>query len=191
MEHTMNPSDADMDDLREQVNTHRRQREYQQLSAEIHQNHQAVVIDDQVLEGELQNPDRAQVLKTKRRASSFVEMVLRRLMGMLSFKPVIGNIIAVGLAMLALYYVYQEVDLDGFSKYRHYFGMGIQIFAAIQIIKSGTRSLLLPLLAMVGGSMMAHSLGPHETLLTFGKTFYEYVIITGIIGLGMSVLTID
>ncbi len=144
-----------------------------------------------VLEGELQTPDTYQTLKTKRLRASIIEVVFRRIAAMVSIRPIIGNIIAIGLAMLALFYVYQEVDIAGFESYKSYFGIGIQLFGAIQIIKSGTRSLLLPLIAMVWGGMVAHSFGAHDALFTFGKAFYEHLMIVGIIGVGASVLTID
>lgn len=132
-----------------------------------------------------------QVLNVKHRDVSFITVLMRRLISMMSVQPIIGNIIAIGLAIVALHYIYHEVDLAGFHKYCHYFGIGIQVFAGLQVIKSGARSLLLPLLAMIGGGMIAHTLGAHETLFTFNKTFYEYVMITGVIGLGFSILSID
>ena len=102
---------------------------------------------------------------------------------MLAVRPIIGNIIA-------LFYIHHEIDLAGFSSYRHYFGLGTLLFAALQIIKSATRSLMLPILALVIGSLIAHSLSGSNTLFGFSKTFFEYLMITGVIGVAISVLTI-
>jgi len=191
MDKLLTPTDCDLEQLRQQVKSIRKQQEYRQLSAEVKRSTQEAFQEHMAMDGEMVTPDSYKVLRTKRHTFSFIDMVLRRLVGMVSFRPIVGNIIAIGLAMLALYYVYQEVDLAGFAKYRDYFGIGIQLFGAIQIIKSGTRSLLLPLIAMIWGGMVAHTLGAHDTLFTFGKTFYEHLMITGIVGVGVSVLTID
>jgi len=64
-------------------------------------------------------------------------------------------------------------------------------FAGLKVIKSATRSLLLPLVATALGAIVSHTLGHHHTLFGYGATFYQYVMIVGIIGLGISVLSID
>jgi hypothetical protein len=110
---------------------------------------------------------------------------------MFSLRPIIGSIIALLIAGVALSYIYHEVDMTSFTKYQSYFAIGIQVFAAIQIIKSATRGLLLPFLALVIGGTVAHSLGAHHTLMHFNRTFYEHLMIVGIIGLGVAVLSID
>ena len=40
-------------------------------------------------------------------------------------------------------------------------------------------------------SLIAHSLSGPQTLFGFSKTFFEYLMITGVIGVAISVLTID
>ena len=70
-------------------------------------------------------------------------------------------------------------------------GIGLLLFAAVQVIKSGTRSLFLPLLAMVVGAIVSHTLGDGETLFSYGSDFYQYMMITGVIGAGLSVLIIE
>ena len=110
-------------------------------------------------EGAMQEPDDQKVLKTKRQSAKLMDLILERLIRMFAIRPIIGNIIALGLSCFALFYIYHEIDLAGFSGYRHYFGLGTLLFAALQIIKSSTRSLMLPILAfLVTGSLIAHSL---------------------------------
>ena len=65
------------------------------------------------------------------------------------------------------------------------------MFAAFQIIKSASRSLLLPFIALVVGASVAHGLGAHEMLFHLSKPFYTGMTIVGIIGLGVAVLAID
>ena len=142
-------------------------------------------------EGAMQEPDDQKVLKTKRQSAKLMDLILERLIRMFAIRPIIGNIIALGLSCFALFYIYHEIDLAGFGGYRHYFGLGTLLFAALQIIKSSTRSLMLPILALVIGSLIAHSLSGPQTLFGFSKTFFEYLMITGVIGVAISVLTID
>jgi len=191
MDQVLIPSDKDIAELKNQVSAIEKRKEYNKLVNTIKQSTHEAFQENMISDGQMQVNDSYQVLKAKRKVQSFMDMIIQRLLAMISFKPIIGNIIAIGLAAFALYYVYHQIDLAGFAKYKHYFGTGIEIFGAIQIIKSGTRSLLLPLIAMIWGGIVAHSLGAHELLFTFDKTFYEYLMIVGTIGLGISVLTIE
>ena len=81
--------------------------------------------------------------------------------------------------------------MHGFMKYQGYFAIGIQLFAAIQIMKSATRSLILPFLALIVGGTVAHQLPAGHALLHFARPFYQHLMIVGIIGIGIAVLAID
>ncbi|MCP4474479.1 MAG: hypothetical protein GY821_07930 [Gammaproteobacteria bacterium] len=93
--------------------------------------------------------------------------------------------------MLALVFLHQGLMLSHLARYQHYMGIGLMLFAGLQIIKSGTRSICLPLISMVSGAMISHQLKSDELLFTYGRTFYQYVMMTGIAGVAISVLTID
>lgn len=139
----------------------------------------------------MQQPDSHRALKSESARPHLIDMILSRLKTMFSLRPVVGNIIGLMVASLALYYIFHEFQHVGLGKLERYAGIGIQIFAAIQIIKSGARSLALPVLAAVIGTSVYHSLGAHEYLLHFPKAFYQYLMVVGVIGMGISVLSID
>ena len=139
----------------------------------------------------MESVDDVRALHSKGRLKTAIELILERLQAMFAITPIIGNIIGLGLAMFALYYIRHEIDLAGFGHYRNYFGIGIEIFGALQVIKSGTRSLTLPLVALVGGSIIAHSIPHGQMVMGFGRDFYEQLMIVGIVGIGASVLTIS
>ncbi|ABS78554.1 hypothetical protein CbuD7D7780_11735 (plasmid) [Coxiella burnetii] len=84
-----------------------------------------------------------------------------------------------------------EITLHHFDKYQHYIGVGLLIFGGIQIIKSSTRSLFIPLIATIAGAVISHTLPNGQMLFTYNATFYQSLMVTGIIGLGISVLNID
>jgi hypothetical protein len=88
-----------------------------------------------------------------------------------------------------LTFLNSELTLAHGQQYQHYIGIGLLTFAAIQVIKSGTRSLLIPMLATILGAVISR-LTSSETLLTYSASFYQYLMVVGIIGLGISVLTI-
>jgi hypothetical protein len=70
-------------------------------------------------------------------------------------------------------------------------GIGLLLFGGVQIVKSATRSIMLPLVATIAGAVLSHSLPAGQTVLTYGANFYQYLMIVGIVGLGMSALMID
>ncbi len=70
-------------------------------------------------------------------------------------------------------------------------GTGIYIFLALQLLKSSTRSILLSILALIVGSSIAHVLKERKLLLDHAATFYQYIMGARIIGVGLSVLSID
>ena len=164
---------------------------YEEIKQDLAEANANAVHQPTEFEGAIQVPDTARVLQTKRKKQTFIEALLSRIARMCAARPVIGNMIGIGIAFGAIAFLQNQANLHGFAKYQHYIGIGLLIFAGIQVIKSGTRSLLLPLVATVGGAIISHSLGHHQTLFSYGATFYQYVMITGIIGLGISVLNID
>ncbi len=191
LEAALPPTEQELYELKEQIKEAKQKAEYGRLKQELQDITYKAVHTPTEFDGAMQIPDTDKVLKAKRNKYHFFDLFIERIKNMFSFRPIIGNVIALLLSMVALYYIFHEVDMAGFGKYRSYFAIGIQIFAAIQIIKSATRSLLLPILAMIVGGSIAHSIGAHELLLHFDKAFYEHLMITGIIGLGVAILTID
>jgi len=91
--------------------------------------------------------------------------------------------------VVLLYVLFNEIALSGFRDYQSYFVITIECFAAWQIIKSGRSGLLLATAALIVGGVAAHQLGYHETLFHMGRQFYQYLMIVGIIGLGVSVFS--
>ena len=191
METATRLTEQDLNQLKSQVEEAKRKAEYDRLKRDLHDITYKAANTPTEFDGAMQRPDTNKVLRTKRTKHHFFDLLFERVRGMFSLRPIVGNIIALLIAGVALFYIYNEMNMAGFEKYQGYFAIGIQIFAAIQIIKSATRGLLLPFLALIVGGSIAHSLGADQTLLHFNKAFYEHLMITGIIGLGVAVLSID
>jgi hypothetical protein len=198
MENTMEPEksaclDQAMTQIKEEIKELKQREQYQKLKNDLEEITTRAVNTPNEFEGAMQVPDTERILKTKRKTNTFSELLLARIIAMCAFRPIIGNIIAILIAIVGMYYIWNVVDLKGFAEYRSYFSITIQIFAAIQIAKSASRSILLPGLSLILGSAGAHRLnaGGHHLLFGAGHTFYEGMIIAGIIGFGIAVLSID
>ncbi|MEM9242837.1 MAG: hypothetical protein AAGA27_02110 [Pseudomonadota bacterium] len=144
---------------------------------------------DQADQLDMTVPDTHRLLKTKR-PLNFIERLLSRLINMFSPQPIIGNIIALLIALGALYYVFNFLQTTSLARYHDYFAIGIQLFAALQIIKSGTRSLLLPAIAVIVGVIAYQQLQVGQLLFAFDRDFYLHLSVVGIIGLAASMLSI-
>jgi len=191
MSKTMIPTEQDLRDIKSQLEAAKRAAEYEHLKQELHDITYKAANTPTEFDGAMHIPDTDKLLRTKRTRHHFFDLLFDRIRSMFSLRQIIGNIIALLIAGVALFYIFHEANMAGFEKYQNYFAIGIQVFAAIQIIKSATRGLLLPFLALVVGASVARSLGADQTLLHFNKTFYQHLMITGIIGLGVAVLSID
>lgn len=173
-------------ELKEEMAEAKRKAEYQKLQQELKR-----LKESNEFEGAMQMPDTEQVLRTPRKRHHIIDILLGRLGRMFSIRPIIGNLIGIGLAFFALYYIYHEINMAGFTSYQGYFGIGIQLFAALQIIKSGTRSLILPVTAVVFGTIAAHTIPHHHLLFGYNAQFFNHLAIVGIIGMAASILSID
>ncbi len=183
------PSESELQTLRDQIGEAKRIAEYVQLKRDLQDIVSKSVNMPNEFEGVMQIPDTEQVLKSKREKPRFLELLTERLRGMFSVRPIIGNVIALLIACVLLYSIYDQLGVTHATK--DFLSIGIEIFAAIQIIKSGTRSLLLPFLALIIGCTASHSIASNNLIFHFGKDFYQHLMVVGIIGLGVSVLSID
>lgn len=165
--------------------------QYQKMLTDIEETTYRAVNTPNEYASAMQYPDTYQVLKSKHKPRTFFDLLYQRIIHMLSPKPIIGNFIALGLAFVALYLVMNKVDIKFVHEHPHLFVNGILIAAGANIIKSASRSILLPLAAMLLGFFISSSLGAHETLFTFGKTFYESVMLVGIVGAVIAIFNID
>ena len=184
------PTESQLNDLKAQLEAAERQRQYDEIKSKLDAI-QGQGSEANEFEGAIQIPDTEKVMQTKRQSQHLIEKIIKRVTHMLSPRPVVGNLIAIGLAFIALHFLRHEVTLAGFGKYQNYIGTGLLIFGAIQVIKSSTRSLFIPVITMIAGAIISHTLPHGEHFLGYTAQFYQYVMITGIIGLGISVLTID
>lgn len=184
-------SDEDIRSIREQIQEQKRLAEFEELKGELFDisykaNHSLTDFD-----GGMKQVDTDKVLKTKRSAHTFSEMIIARFMKMCSFRPIVGSIVAVGLALACVICIFSFLHHPKLDNYRILVAYCIEMAAGVQILKSASRSLLLPVLATIIGAIVANTMEPNQLFLFHHQLFYQIMMLTGILGISISVFTID
>ena len=177
------PSEIDLDILKKQVEEVKRANEYAELKKELQNMQQLQVDQSKMTHGAIQSVDEHQLLKTKRTGSSVFEKVFIRIGEMASPASVTGSISAIVIGIVCLTILYYKADALGLKEYQHFLGFGILIAGAWQIVKSGSRSLFLPIIAVIVGFAASSNLNHGYTFLSFSKDFYNMLTLVGIAGL--------
>lgn len=185
------PTEKDIKNLEKKLDEAKRIQEHENLKADIASITDQIVNTPNEFQGAIQVPDTERVLKTKRKLKNFTELMISRFTRMLSARPIIGNLIAIGLGVVALTLMKTEIILQHFDKWQHYLGIGVLIVMGWQVIKSASRSILIPLVAAIAGAIISNSLPHGQTFLTYGVTFYQYMMVAGLCGIVISIFTID
>ena len=149
----------EIEKVKSQIKEMSRKAEFEQLKQELADATHKAVNTPNEFEGAMQMPDTDKLLKTKRKTDSFFDLVFDRVRAMLAVRSIVGNIIAIGLTFFGMYYIYNEIQGTVLAEYQSYMGTGMCIFAVIQCLKSSTRPILLPILALVVRSSISHTLG--------------------------------
>lgn len=179
----------DIDDLKKQLEQAKHAQEINALSQEIDHMKTQLRYARHQKQVEFSHIESQAPAKKERR--NFIQLVSSRLVAMMSPRPVAGSIIALGLATFALVMIHTQVLKEDLEKYQYYIGIGLLVFAGSQIIKSGFRSLFLPLLATVAGALISHHLQAGQRLFSYDAGFYQYVMLVGIVGIGITVLNLE
>lgn len=128
---------------------------------------------------------------TDRKVGRLANHFIMRFQYMLSIEPVIGNIIAIGLA-LGLLVLLGHADFfpKWLVKYHHYLSIGIYLSITIQLLKSASHSILLPLAAIgiAGAGFVAQNVEPEWQLLATA-TLQEFMLL-GVLGMVIAIIKI-
>lgn len=178
------PTTDDLSILRERLAEQKRIAEYRQLKRDLAEITSKAVNTPNDLDGAMQMPDTDKVLQQKRSVNSVVEKMIDRLLTMCSVQPIIGNIIAI------LFPIFGMIFLPALNTWAlkhgihwfHYFSPYLLKFSmpviGLIILKSSSRSLLLPILGMATSWFFCSTLQGHETVLQFN---YNDFVILGVV----------
>lgn len=191
MDYALQVSDKEINELKSQIDAQKRLHEFQQLKKELFEisykaNHTLTEFD-----GGMQQVDTECALKTNRSQLSFSELMIGRIIKMCNVRPIIGNLIALGLSFVGLVFLINfltDPELKSLSAGLTYF---IEFAAAVQILKSASRSIVLPLTTTAIGAVISHHLTGNHLLLNHPVAFFQTMMIVGLIGIAISVFSID
>ncbi len=180
-----------IDELKSQIDSEKKKQEYEQLKRDLFDiSYQANHAPNE-FDGGMVQVDTEQSLKTKRGKESFSELFIARIIKMFNARPIIGNLIAVGLAFVGLMSMNKYMTNPDLVMIKLYIGRFMMIAGAAQILKSASRSLLLPLIATTVGGIIANQLTGNQIMFGQPSWFYQGVLITGLVGIAISVFSID
>ena len=142
-------------------------------------------------DGGMQQIDTEQSLKTKRTTSSFYDLLISRTIKMCNVRPIVGNVIGIVLSIIGLVFLLNFLNNPELKTLKIYLAYFIEIAAAVQVLKSASRSIVLPLVATIMGSIVSNQLTGHQLFLNQPSLFFQAMMITGLIGISISVFSID
>lgn len=191
MEYALEVTDKEINELKSQIDAQRKIQEYAQLKkdlADISFKTQHTLTE---FDSSMQEVDTHRVLKANRANPSFSELVISRIIKMCNLRPIVGNFIALGLSVTGLIFILtflSNPDLKTLKIGLTYF---IEIAAAVQILKSASRSIVLPLAATTTGAVVSHQLTGTHLFLNHSAEFFQAMMVVGLVGIGISVFAID
>lgn len=191
MDNAMVVTDEEINELRNQIFEHKKREEYERLKNDLHNitfkaNHTLTEFD-----GGMKQVDTERVLSAGNRKQTISEIFIARFIKMCAVRPIIGNLIAVTLAMISIFSMNGFLNNPDLGSLKMYLSIFIEIAAGVQILKSASRSLVLPIAASLFGAIVANQLTGHQVFLHHSADFYQAVMITGLIGIAISVFSID
>ena len=180
-----------IDELKSQIDSEKKKQEYEQLKRDLFDisyqaNHAPTEFDGGMLQ-----VDTEQNLRTKRGKESFSELFIARIIKMFNARPVIGNLIAIGLAIIGIACLYKYMNNPELKTLKGYLAHLIEIAGAVQVLKSASRSILLPLVATAMGGIISNQLTGTQLLFNQPSLFFQAMLITGLVGIAISVFSID
>ena len=193
-EKNMNQIHDEISDMNSRIAETKMQIQHQKLKEELSELTYKAANTPNEFDSAMTYPDTEKVLQSRGK-KGFVNLVLDRLGHMLSPRPITGNFIALGIIVAVLITVranlITHIGEYDITKYLPYIGNFALLGGAIQIIKSSTRSLIIPLVATVAGVMIATSMSPTDLVFSFSQAVYQGMFVVGLIGLILGAFSID
>ena len=191
MELSMDVIDKEIRDLKSKISEEQKKQEYDNLKKDLFDITYKANNTMTEFDGGMTEIDTEKSLKTNRSKESFFDLVFARILRMFNARPIIGNIIGIGLAFVGLMSMNKYLNNPELVVVKMYLGRFLMISGIVQILKSATRSLLLPLVATAVGGTIANQLTGNHLMFGQPSWFYQGVLITGLIGIAISVFSID
>lgn len=187
-------TDKDIENVKAELEKQKRKAEYDSLKKELADITSKSLKEQTEFDSAMTYPDTDKVLQNKGK-QKFLNTAFSRLGHMLSPRPATGNFIALGLIIFVLILLRANIitsvgkyDITTYLPYISYLAL---ITGVVQILKSSTRSLIIPLIAIITGGIIATTMNADDLVFTFQQAIYQGLFIAGVVGLIIGALTID
>jgi hypothetical protein len=187
----LNSTEQEIARLRREIDASRRQEELKKLKEEMAEITLKAQYDLGEFEGGLKEVDTERLLKNKQKSNHLMDKALSSFLKMMSVRPVIRNLVAIFVLMGCVVCLLDFLHIKALEGKIIYFCYFIEVAVGIQILKSATRSLLIPVAATLIGAVVANTMPEGSLFLMHHQLFYQILMVTGIVGVMMSVFTID
>ena len=184
-------TDDDINALKQQIDEKKKLAEYEKLKSDLHDISCNAANKLTEFDGGLKQIDTEKVLTTKRCSKSLSELILERFQKMLSLRPIVGGVIGIALTLIGIVLIFNNLHNPKIDPYKIYFVYFLESAIAVQVLKSASRSLLLPILATVIGAIVSGSITEKQLFLQHHQMFYQVLMMLGLTGIAISVFTID
>ena len=191
MDYSLAVNDNDINELKLKIDAQRKVHEYAKLKKDLFDITYQASHTLTEFDGGMQQIDTEQSLKTKRTTSSFYDLLISRTIKMCNVRPIVGNVIGIVLSIIGLVFLLNFLNNPELKTLKIYLAYFIEIAAAVQVLKSASRSIVLLLVATIMGSIVSNQLTGHQLFLNQPSLFFQAMMITGLIGISISVFSID
>ena len=191
MNQALTINDEETHALRQQLAEQKKLAEYRRLKEDLFKitlaaNHQLSEFDSGMKE-----VDTERRLVLPKGQKTFSQLLISRFLHMCSLRPISGNCIALSLALAALLVLQLALTSAEMVTLKKFLSGFIELAAAVQILKSASRSLILPLVSTLLGAIVVNQMAASQMFLGQSLVVYQGLLITGLIGMALSVFSID
>ncbi len=184
-------TDDDIRELREKLYQHKKLEEYEKLKQDLFDINFKANNELNEFQGGMKQVDTDKILKRKDGKQTLSDIIVNRFIKMCSLRPVAGNLIGIVLSLvsiIALHYYLGTKELKSFIMIVTYI---LEAGIGIQIIKSASRSVVLPVFSMLFMTTALANLKTDQTLFQHPILFFQIALVVSILSVAVSVFSID
>jgi hypothetical protein len=158
MDNTFPITDEQIEELQLKITEHKKREEYNRLQRDLFEITYRAHNTLNEFDGGMKQVVVDQVLSNKNKKQTFSDVFIARFIKMCSVRPITGNLIAITLAIIAICSLNIFLNNPELKTLKLGLGYFIEFAAGVQILKSASRSLILPIIASIVGAVVANQL---------------------------------
>ena len=184
-------SDEEINALKKEIENKKRFDEYQKLKNDLFEINFKANNTLNEFQGGMKQVDAERVLKDNKSNQTLADVIISRFIKMCSLRPVSGNLIGIGLALIAIISLHYYLGTKDLLPLVMIVTYTIEAGIGVQILKSANRSLVLPIFSTIFMMVALINLNEGQSLFLHPLIFYKIGLLVSIIALTISVFSID